>query len=69
MHLAHDLKRYVVSRMLPNDKPTHVQTPPYDVRLVTIDPHMPIIPMHVGENIVDDVLWMGGWVLTLSSRI
>ncbi len=69
MHLAHDLKRYAVSRMLLNNQPTHVQAPPYDVRLVTIDPHMPIIPMHVGENIVEDVLWMGGPVLALSSRI
>jgi hypothetical protein len=55
--------------MLLNNQPTHVQAPPYDVRLVTIDPHMPIIPMHVGENIVEDVLWMGGPVLALSSRI
>jgi hypothetical protein len=69
MHLALDLKQYVVSRVLPSSQPTHPQSPPYDVGLVTIDLHMPIIPMHVGENIVEDVLWMGGWVLTLSLRI
>jgi hypothetical protein len=63
------LIQYVVSRVLPNSQPTHPQAPPYDVGLVTIDPHIPIIPMHVGENMVEDVLWMGGRVLTLSSRI
>ncbi len=69
MHLPFDLKQYVVSKMLPNSQPTHPQAPPYDIRLVIIDPHMPIILMHVGENIVEDLLWMGVQVLTLSLRI
>jgi hypothetical protein len=37
-----------------------IQAPPFDVRLVAIDPHMTVIPIHVGKNLVEDVLLDGG---------
>jgi hypothetical protein len=46
--------------MLPSSKPTHLQAPPSDVGSLTIDPHMAIISVHVGKNIVEDVLLDGG---------
>jgi hypothetical protein len=60
MHLALNLKWYVVSRVSPNSRPTHLQAPPSNVRLVSIDLHMVIILVHVGKNIVEDVLLDGG---------
>jgi hypothetical protein len=54
MHLAFDLKQYVVSRVFPSSQPTHLQTPPYDVG------SMAIILVHVGKNLVEDVLLDGG---------
>ncbi len=37
-----------------------LQAPPFDVGLVAIDPHMAVIPIHVGKNLVEDVLLDGG---------
>jgi hypothetical protein len=59
MHLAPDLKQYVVSRISLSNQPTHHQAPPSNVILVTINPHMAVIPVHVGKNIVEDVLFDG----------
>ncbi len=59
----------MVSKVSPNSQPTHLEAPPFDVGPVAIDPHMVIIPLHVGKNIVEDVLLDGGSSLTLSSRI
>lgn len=50
----------MVSKAFPNSQPTHVQGPPFDVSLVAINPHMVIIQMHVGKNIMEDVLLDGG---------
>jgi hypothetical protein len=33
-----------------------LQAPPFDVGLVAIDPHVVVIPIHVGKNLVEDVL-------------
>jgi hypothetical protein len=60
MHLALDLKQYVVSRVSSNSKPTHPQAPPYDVGSIATNPHMAIILVHVGKNVVEDVLLDGG---------
>jgi len=57
MHLAFNLKLYMVFRVFPNSQPTHPQAPPSNVGLVIIDLHMAIIPMCVGKNIVEDVGW------------
>jgi len=65
MHLAPNLKQYVVYRVLLSSQPNHPQAPPFDVGLVIIDLHKVIILMHVRKNIVEDVLLDGGWVLTL----
>jgi hypothetical protein len=59
----------MVSRVSPNSQPTHPQAPAYDVGSVAINPHMVVIPVHVGKNIVEDVLLDGGSSLTLSPRI
>jgi hypothetical protein len=58
--LTPDLKQYVVFEVLPSSKPTHPQAPPFDVGSIIIDPHMAIIPVHVGKKIVEDVLLDGG---------
>ncbi len=60
MHLAPNLKQYVVSRVLPSSQPTNPQAPPSDVGSITVDPHMAIILVHVRKNIVQDVLLDGG---------
>jgi hypothetical protein len=59
----------VVSKISSSSQPTHPQGPPSDVGLIAIDFHMTVIQVHVGKNIVEDVLLDGGWVLTLSLRI
>ncbi len=59
MHLALDLKQYMVSKVSPSIQPTHLQGPPSNVRLVVMNPHMVVIPMHVGKNIVEDVMLDG----------
>jgi hypothetical protein len=56
MHLVLDLKQYVVSKVLHSGQPTHPQAPPSDVGSIIIDPHMVIILVHVGKNIMEDVL-------------
>jgi hypothetical protein len=58
--LAPDLKECVVSIVFPNIQPTHPQGPPSYVSFVTIDLHMEIIQVHVGKNILKDVLLDGG---------
>jgi hypothetical protein len=60
MHLALDLKQYVVFRVFLNNQPTHLQAPPSNVKLVIIDPQMAIILVHVRKDIVEDVLLDGG---------
>ncbi len=50
----------MVFRIFPNSQLTHPQPPPSYVRSVAIDPHMAIIPVHVGKNLVEDVLLDGG---------
>jgi hypothetical protein len=59
MHLALDLKQYVVSRISLSNQPTHHQAPPSNVRLVVINPHMVVILVHVGKNIVENILLDG----------
>ncbi len=59
MHLAPDLKQYVVFRIFLSSHPTHHQAPPFDVGLVTINPHVEVISMHVEKDIMDDVLLDG----------
>jgi hypothetical protein len=44
----------------PNNQPTHLQGPPFDVSFVAIDLHMATIQVHVGKNIVKDILLDGG---------
>jgi hypothetical protein len=44
----------------PSSEPTQPQAPPFDVGLVVIDSQMAIILVHVGKNIVEDVLLNGG---------
>jgi hypothetical protein len=43
MHLALDLKQYVVSIVFPNSQPTLLQNPPFDVGSIAIDLQMVII--------------------------
>jgi hypothetical protein len=57
--LAPDLKYNVVSRIFLSSQPTHHQTLFFDVGLVAINPHMAIIPMHVGKTIGEDNLLDG----------
>jgi hypothetical protein len=60
MHLALDLKQYEVSRVFHNNPPTHLQAQLSDVKLITIDPQMAVILVHVRKNIMEDVLLDGG---------
>jgi hypothetical protein len=60
MHLALDLKWYVVSKVYHSSQPTPLQGPPSNVVSITIDLHMVIIYVHVGKNLVKDVLLDGG---------
>jgi hypothetical protein len=48
-----------ISRVFHNNQPNHLQAPPFDVKLVTIDPQMAVILVHVRKNIVEDVLLDG----------
>jgi len=50
----------VVFKVSPSSKPTHLQAPPSKVRSLVIDLHMAVILVHVGKNIVEDVLLDGG---------
>jgi len=59
MHLALDLKQYMFSKVFPNSQPTHLQSPPSNVRLVVMNPHMVVISMRVGKNIMEDVMLDG----------
>ncbi len=43
MHLALDLKQYVVSIVPPNSQLTPLQGPPFDVGSIAIDLHMAVI--------------------------
>jgi hypothetical protein len=54
--LAPDLRQYVVFKVSPSSNPTHPQAPPFDIRSIIVDPHMAIILMHVGKNLVEDVM-------------
>jgi hypothetical protein len=54
MDLALDLKQYVVSKVSRNSQPTHLQGS------IAIFLHMAIIQVHLGKNIVEDVLLDGG---------
>ncbi len=47
-------------KLKPNLLMMAFQAPPFDVGLVAIDPHMVVIPIHVGKNLVEDVLLDGG---------
>jgi hypothetical protein len=49
----------VVFKIFPNSQPTHLQGPPSNVGLVVINPHIVVIPMHVGKNIVEDAMLDG----------
>jgi len=60
MHLTFYLKQYVVFIISPNSQPTHLQAQPFDVRSVVVDPHMAINQVHLGKNLVEDVLLDGG---------
>ncbi len=60
MHLALDFKQYVVFRVSLGNQPTRPPAPPFDVRSITIDLHKAAILVHVGKNIVEDVLLDGG---------
>jgi hypothetical protein len=59
MHLAPNLKQYVVFRTSPGSQPTHPQAPPFDVKLVITNLHMALILVHVGKNLMEDVLLDG----------
>ncbi len=41
MHLALDLKQYVVSTIFPKSQPTLLQDPPFDVGSIAINFHIP----------------------------
>jgi len=69
MHLALDLKQYVVSKMSPSCQLTHPQAPPSNVRSVVINPHMAIILVHVGKNLVEDVLLDGGLNVNIITKV
>ncbi len=49
----------MVSRISLSSQPTHHQAAPSNVGLVSINPHMAVISVHVGKNIVEDVLLDG----------
>lgn len=65
MHLALDLKQSMVFKVFPNSQPTHPQAPPYDVGSIATNPHMAISPVHVGKNLMEDVLLDGGSNVTI----
>jgi hypothetical protein len=46
--------------MSPGSQLAHLQAQPFDVGSIAIDPDMAIILVHVGKNIVKDVLLDGG---------
>jgi hypothetical protein len=50
MHMALDLKQYVVSTLFPNNQPIHLQASPFNVKSVTIDPQMVVILVHVRKT-------------------
>ncbi len=47
------------SKVFPNSQPTHPQGPPSNVSSFAINPHMAVIQMHMGKNIVEDILLDG----------
>jgi hypothetical protein len=50
MHLAPNLKQYVVSKMSLSSQPTHPQAPPSNVGSIVINPDMAILSVHVGKE-------------------
>jgi hypothetical protein len=50
----------MASIISPSSQPTHLQGPPFDVGSIVIDLHMVVIHVHMGKNIIEDVLLDGG---------
>jgi len=50
----------MVFKVSPNSQPTHLQGPPSNVGSIALNPHMEIIQVHMGKNIMEDVLLDGG---------
>jgi hypothetical protein len=51
-----DLKQYVFSKISLEQKLIPTLSTILAVALVTINPHMVVIQVHVGQNLIDDVL-------------
>ncbi len=50
----------MVFKVSPNSQPTHLQGPPSNVGSIALNPRMEIIQVHMGKNIMEDVLLDGG---------
>jgi len=59
-HLVFDLKQYILGCLSPLPKPSHFPKLKTIIALVVINPHMVVILIHVGKNLVEDVLLDGG---------
>lgn len=60
LQLVLNLKQCVLACLNPFPKPNHLLKPKIIVVLVTINLHMVIILVHLGKNLVEDVLFEGG---------
>ncbi len=64
-HLAFNLKQYILTRLSPLPKPNHPLKSKTNVASIAIDLHMDVIPIHVGKNLVKDVLFDGGFEVNI----
>jgi len=60
LQLVPNLKQYVLACLNRLPKPNHLLKPKIIVVLVAINLHMAIILVHLGKNLVEDVLFEGG---------
>jgi hypothetical protein len=52
----------------PFPKPNHPLEPKTTIPSVTINPHMAVISVHVGKNMVEDVLLDGGFGVNIITK-
>ncbi len=68
-HLVPNLKQYVLTWLSPLPKPSHPLKLKITTASTTKDPHMAVIPIHVGKNLVENMLLNGDPELILLLRI
>ncbi len=67
--IASDLKQYVTTKFFPRRKNIIVIGPNPIITLVAIDPHMDVIQVQVGKNIVVNVFLDGGFGVNMMKEL